>query len=200
MTMGTRIAVMRGGCLQQCAAPQTVYDEPDNIFVATFIGSPMMNLLQGRIERDGNALRCVLGDQQLPVAGRNGLVAALDGYAGAEVAVGVRPEHLGDPTEAPADRPRLRGRVTFVELLGAERLVQMELDVKPAVADQVLEVARDVDAIAAAEILGRSKSDRALVTARYDAHARISPGDLIEAAVRIERLHFFDLTTGRAIR
>ena len=53
MTMGTRIAVMRGGRLQQCGAPQTVYDEPDNIFVATFIGSPMMNVLQGRIERDG---------------------------------------------------------------------------------------------------------------------------------------------------
>ena len=57
-----------------------------------------------------------------------------------------------------------------------------------------------MDATAAAEILERAKSEQALVTARYDAHARVSPGDLIETAVRVERLHFFDLTTGRAIR
>ena len=200
MTMGTRIAVMSGGRLQQCGAPQTVYDEPDNIFVGTFIGSPMMNVLQGRIEWDGRALQCVLGDQRLRLTGTNGLGSALEAYAGADVAVGVRPEHLGDPTEGPADRPRLRGRVKFVELLGAERMVQIELDVKPVVGDQVLEVARDVDATAVGEILGRAKSEQALVSARFDAHARVSPGDLIEAAVRIERLHFFDLTTGRAIR
>ena len=114
--------------------------------------------------------------------------------------MGVRPEHLGDPAEGPPDRPRLRGQVRFVELLGAERMVQIQLDVKPVVVDQVLEVARDVDAAAAGEILGQTKSDQALVTARYDSHARVSPGDLIEVAVRIERLHFFDLTTGRAIR
>jgi multiple sugar transport system ATP-binding protein len=200
MTMGTRIAVMRGGHLQQCGAPQTVYDEPDNIFVATFIGSPMMNVLQGRIERDGRALQCVLGDQRLPITGTDGFGSALDAYAGTDVAVGVRPEHLGDPTEGPSDRPRLRGRVKFVELLGAERMVQIQLDVKPAVVEQVLEVARDLDATAAGEILGQAKAEQALVTARFDAHARVSPGDLVEAAVRIERLHFFDLTTGRAIR
>ena len=88
----------------------------------------------------------------------------------------------------------------FVELLGAERLVQIELDAKPLVADEVLEVAQDVDATAAGEILGLAESDKALVTARFDPHANIEPGDLVEAAVRIERLHFFDLTTGHAIR
>ena len=118
MTMGTRIAVMRDGFLQQQGPPQTLYDEPDNLFVATFVGSPGMNLLQGRIERDGDTLQCVLGDQRLPVTGTNGLVATLAGYAGTDVAVGVRPEHLSDPAEGPRDRPRLRGRVRFVELLG----------------------------------------------------------------------------------
>ena len=200
MTMGTRIAVMRGGFLQQQGPPQTLYDEPDNLFVATFVGSPGMNLLRGRIERDDGTLQCVLGDQRLPVPGTNSLVAALARYVGAEVAVGVRPEHLGDPGQGPADRPRLRGRVRFVELLGAERLVQIQLDVKPVVADEVLEVAQDVDPTAAGEILGLARSDQSLVTARFDAHANVDPGDLVEAAVRIERLHFFDLTTGRAIR
>ncbi len=200
MTMGNRIAVMRGGRLQQCGAPQTVYDEPDNIFVATFIGSPMMNILQGRIEYDGNALRCVLGDQQLPLGETNGSAAALAGYAGADVAVGIRPEQLGDPAESPSDRPRLRGRVKVVELLGAERLVQIQLDVRSVVPDEVLELARDVDATVAAEIIGRAKSDQTLVTARFDAQARIVPGDLTEVAVRVDRLHFFDLETGNAIR
>jgi multiple sugar transport system ATP-binding protein len=200
MTMGTRIAVMRGGLLQQQGPPQTLYDEPDNLFVATFVGSPGMNLLRGRIERDGGTLQCVLGDQRLPVPGRNGLVAALARYAGADVAVGVRPEHLSDPADGPADRPRLRGRVKFVELLGSECLVQIQLDVKPVVADEVLEVAHDVDPTAAGEILGLARSDQSLVTARFDAHAKVDPGDLVEAAVRIERLHFFDLSTGQAIR
>ncbi len=157
MTMGTRIAVMRGGVLQQCGAPQTIYDEPDNIFVATFIGSPRMNVLQGRIERDGGLLHCVLGDQRLPVTGANGPVGALEAYSGADVAVGVRPEDLGDPAEGPPDRPRLRGRVKLVELLGAERLVQIQLDVQPVVVDQVLEVARDVDATAVGEIPERDE-------------------------------------------
>jgi multiple sugar transport system ATP-binding protein len=200
MTMGTRIAVMRGGRLQQCGAPQTVYDKPDNIFVATFIGSPMMNVLQGRIEYDGRALQCVLGDQRLPLAGTNGFVSALAGYAGADVAVGLRPEHLGDPAESPSDSPRLRGRVKIVELLGAERLIQIQLDVRSVVVDEVLEVARNVDTTLAEEILGRAKSDKALVTARFDAHTKVDPGDLTEVAVRVDRLHFFDLKTGQAIR
>jgi multiple sugar transport system ATP-binding protein len=195
MTMGTRIAVMRGGLLQQQGPPQTLYDEPDNVFVATFVGSPGMNLLRGRIERDGDMLECLLGDQRLPVAGTGGLATALAAYTGADVAVGVRPEHLSDPAEGPADRPRLRGRVRFAELLGAERLVQIQLDVRPVAADDVLEVAT-----AAGEILGRAESDQTLVTARLDAHTNVDPGDVIEAAVRIERVHFFDLTTGLAIR
>ena len=57
-----------------------------------------------------------------------------------------------------------------------------------------------MDATAADEIVGRTKADRALVTARFDAHAKVEPGDLVETAVRVEWLHFFDLTTGRAIR
>ena len=200
MTMGTRIAVMRDGVLQQQGPPQVLYDEPDNLFVATFVGSPMMNLLEGRIERDRDALVCVLGDQRLPVAGTNGLAATLGGYVGTDVALGVRPEHLGDPAESPRDHPRLRGRVTFVELLGAERLVQIRLDAKPVAADRLLEVARDVDPTAAEVILGRAKSEQALVTARFDAHARVNSGDLAEVAVRTEHVQFFDLATGRAIR
>ena len=199
MTMGSRIAVMRDGLLQQQGPPQELYDEPDNLFVAAFVGAPAMNLLQGRIERDGTGLRCVIGDQQLPVTGANGSGSAVAAYAGADVAVGIRPEHLGDPVARP-DRPRLHGQVKFAELLGAERLLQIELDARPVVADELLELAHDADETAASEILRESESGRALVTARFDAHTGAGPGELTEVAVAAERLHFFDLATGRAIR
>jgi multiple sugar transport system ATP-binding protein len=194
MTMGTRIAVLRGGVLQQEGPPQQVYDEPNNLFVAAFIGAPAMSLLQARIERNGAGVNCLVGEGRLPAP--PGL-AVLDG---AEVAVGLRPEILLDPAQAAPDAPRLNGRVRFVELLGAERLVQIELDARPVVADEVLEVARDVDPAAAGGPLLEARADRALVTARFDAHARVDPGDVVEVAVAPERLHFFDLATGRTIR
>jgi multiple sugar transport system ATP-binding protein len=199
MTMGTRIAVMRDGVLQQLGPPQELYDEPGNLFVAAFVGSPAMNLLQGRIERDGNGLAVLLGDKRLPLAADNG-AEALTAYAGADVAVGIRPEHLGDPAEAPERRPRLLGRVGFVERLGPERLVQLELTARPVVADELLEIARDADETAASEIVRGSERGQALVTARFAAHAPIEPGDRAEVAVTVEHLHFFDLKTGAAIR
>jgi multiple sugar transport system ATP-binding protein len=158
MTMGTRIAVLSAGVLQQAGPPQALYDGPANLFVATFLGSPVMNLLRGRIERDGPALHCALGEQRLPVGGTNGSVEALSAYVGAEVAVGIRAEHVGDPAAGRLDRPRLRGRVRFVELLGAERLVQVELPATHVV------VASDTV---------ETKPHDALVTARFDAHAAI---------------------------
>ena len=200
MTMGTRIAVLRDGLLQQEGPPQELYDRPDNLFVAAFIGSPAMNLLQGRIEQDGEALRCVIGDQMLPVSEPDGSAAALAAYKGADVAVGIRPEHIGDPAAGAPDRPRLRGQVKFAELLGAERLIQIELEARPVVADEVLEVARDSDEAAASQILRESARGHAVVTARFDAHAGAAPGELTEIAVTSERLQFFDLATGKAIR
>ncbi len=79
-------------------------------------------------------------------------------------------------------------------------LVRIELDVKSIVADEVPEVGRHVDTTTATEIPSGANRDRALVTARFDAHASIDHGDLAEVAVTTERLHFFDLATGRAIR
>jgi multiple sugar transport system ATP-binding protein len=183
MTIGTRIAVLRDGVLQQQGPPQTIYDEPNNVFVATFIGSPGMNLLRGRIEREGNKLVCVLDDRRVPVATGNGSRAALAAYAGGEAVVGVRPEHLRESDAS--DAPRLRGRVRFAELLGAEQLVQVELD-----------EAWTLDPEASPGAAPR----RAVVTARFDAHSPVRLGDATEVAIATERLQFFDLKTGWAIR
>src|SRR6266508_819812 len=107
MTLGDRVAVMRSGVLQQVAEPQELYDRPANLFVAGFIGSPAMNLLQGGFRAHGDGLRLTLGDQHLTVPGtllrqRPGL----HGYLDRPVAVGIRPEDLADAalTGAPDDQ------------------------------------------------------------------------------------------------
>jgi ABC-type sugar transport system ATPase subunit len=121
MTMGHRIAVMRDGLLQQCGTPQEVFDRPANLFVAGFLGSPPMNLLAGRVERDGDQLACRIGGQSLPLGPAQGPLAA---HAGRELTVGVRPEHL---EVAPAGAAGLAAGCLLIELLGSEQLVHAEL-------------------------------------------------------------------------
>src|SRR6185503_9057078 len=98
MTMGDRVAVLRRGLLQQFDAPQRLYERPANLFVASFIGSPAMNILEGTLERDGDAVVCRVGTAALTVTPEV-LAArpALPGYVGRAVAVGIRPEALDEP-------------------------------------------------------------------------------------------------------
>jgi multiple sugar transport system ATP-binding protein len=173
MTMGTRIAVLRDGTLQQCGAPQALYDEPDNLFVATFIGSPPMNVLPGRLEREGEMLSCVVAGQRLPLDAHTS-APLLQRPADRAVLVGVRAEHLTEATgPAVEGRPRLRGRVRFAELLGAEQLVRVELG---------------------------EGTEAAVVTARLDAHARVALGSEIELLVKVDEIRLFDPVSGRSIR
>src|SRR5207302_9781988 len=106
MTMGDRVAVMRGGVLQQEGDPQTVYDRPRNLFVASFIGSPPMNLVQAQLDRgDAENLVARIGGQEIEVPRE--LVAArpaLERYAGRTVGLGIRPEHVREPREGAARR------------------------------------------------------------------------------------------------
>jgi multiple sugar transport system ATP-binding protein len=135
MTMGTRVAVLRDGVLQQVDTPQRLYDEPVNQFVATFIGSPAMNLLAGTVEvADGGEVALRLGTQRLALDDR--VVAthpALRSLAGERVAVGIRPEAFADVTTepgTPADRV-LEATVDLVESLGAETMVHVALTDPP---------------------------------------------------------------------
>ena len=113
MTMGDRIVVMRKGVLQQQGPPEPLYDEPANLFVAEFIGSPAMNLFRARLEDDA----VVLGDQRADAAGRAARRAARACLVpGSEVALGVRPEHLVDAASDPG-LPTLRAEVRFTESL-----------------------------------------------------------------------------------
>ena len=125
MTMGDRVAVLLGGVLQQCAAPQVLYERPINIFVAAFIGSPAMNMYEGALTQDGTAIS--LGSQRLALSEEvRRARPALAAYRGRPVVVGIRPEHIS--AAGPGDTAVLRGNVELLEALGSELLVHFSLD------------------------------------------------------------------------
>jgi multiple sugar transport system ATP-binding protein len=202
MTMGDRVAVMRRGLLQQFDAPQRLYERPANLFVASFIGSPAMNVLEGSLEREGDSLICRVGTTALALP-REVLSArpALAHHVGRQVAIGIRPEALDEPGRRDgADGGRLTGRVRAVEALGPEQLVHVEIDAKPVLVEDVLEGLVDVDeARELAEIKPDVDGSRAQVVARLDASARVRPDEPIELAVDLRHLHFFELASGEAI-
>ena len=193
MTMGDRIAVMRKGVLEQQGSPQTLYNEPANLFVAQFIGSPAMNLFRATLDRADGRLILVLGDQKLALPNR----PQLAGHR--EVAVGIRPEHLRDGATAPAELPRLRAEVTLVETLGPERLVHVTLNARPVVTADVLDVVRDMDASMASELSEHAGETTSRAIARFEADAAVAAGEVRELAVVPEKLRFFDLENSAAI-
>ncbi len=203
MTMGDRVAVMRKGELQQMGEPQKLYDSPTNLFVASFIGSPAMNIFEAKVERRGAGLAVGFGDQELPVpddvARRR---PALAGYAGRTLAVGIRPEHLEDAAVARNGGAKLRGRVLVTEALGSEILAHVELAAKPVVTDEVVEgaVVLEEERPVAADLMGdHGNGNKTTFVGRFDPASRVKPDSDVELVVDTEKLQFFDLETGYAI-
>jgi multiple sugar transport system ATP-binding protein len=197
MTMGTRIAVMRRGKLQQFGPPQELYDRPANLFVASFMGSPAMNLLEADVVAANGDVALRIGDQELPLpAEATAERPSLRSYLGRTVAAGFRPEHLR-PAGAEA-APRLRGSVKLVEALGSELLAHVETSGKVAVSEEVLEgsavEAEEEEVLFAVE--GRGG---AVVVARVDPDTPMEAGDSIELAINVRKLRLFDLESGAAI-
>jgi multiple sugar transport system ATP-binding protein len=204
MTMGDRVAVMRRGELQQLAPPQKLYDSPVNLFVASFIGSPQMNLLEAEIQRRGDSLVARFGNQELEIPDAvTGRRPALAGYAGRSVALGIRPEHMEDASIESDGRPTLLGRVRLTEALGSELLAHVEIDGKTVVREEVLEgVIVEAEEAAVAEDLMTHGADarQTTIVGRFDAGSRVKPDEEVEVSVETERLQFFDLDTGFAIQ
>ncbi|RKS76964.1 multiple sugar transport system ATP-binding protein [Actinomadura pelletieri DSM 43383] len=193
MTMGTRIAVLRGGLLQQEGTPELVYSRPANMFVATFIGSPGMNLLSCPMVSDAPGdLHCVVGDQRIPVPAKSrGL---LERFAGKEIVLGVRPEKLTDAPARANGTGRLRGEVTVVEMLGHERLIQVEVPGRPVAADPEIENTRRPDRN------GSATPGTVTVYARFSPSSTVKPTETVDIPIDPTDLHFFDPETGEAIR
>ena len=193
MTMGHRVAVMRAGVLQQVDTPQRLYDFPGNLFVASFVGSPAMNLIDVGLERDGGTLVCRSGDVELDVPAD--VVARrpeLEQYIGRRIALGIRPEALSESSADP-DAPRLRGRALLVEALGAESLAHVEVSGTP------LDRPELVDVSASQAHLLPVDERTATILARLEHDTAVKPGHIVDLAVDVRRLHFFDLDSGAAI-
>jgi multiple sugar transport system ATP-binding protein len=178
MTMGDRVAVLRGGVLQQAAPPRELYNRPANLFVASFIGSPSMNLYPARLDIVGDTAELIVGSQRLtlpPAVVKQS--TELTSFNASELIVGIRPEVLTDPasTGTPAaPGASLTADVELVEVLGTEQLVHFQLDVPRA-------------------------GDEPAGVARVGPRATIRPHTRAVLAVDTERLHFFDPATGAAI-
>ena len=204
MTMGDRVAVLRRGLLQQFDAPQRLYEQPGNLFVASFIGSPAMNVVEAAVEKDGDGVACRIGPAVLQLP-RETLSdrPALDAYTGRTIALGMRPEALDEPGRRNGDeRGRLRGIVRAVEALGPEQLAHVEIEARPVLVEDVLEglVETQEEAEELAEIKGEAEGDHALLVARLDASASVRPDDVVDLTVDLRKLHFFDLDSGATIR
>jgi multiple sugar transport system ATP-binding protein len=194
MTMGDRVAVMRGGKLVQVDTPQALYDRPANLFVAGFIGSPAMNLLRARLGRENGSFTADIGSWTLSLPERCLPQSAL-GHVGRDVILGIRPEHLYDA--ALTDRghcPTLTAPVALAEPVGAEVITHFELDVPPVVTPETIELARDAGTDDVATDEG------ATLTARLDPRTNAIVGNVVTLAVDPEHVYFFDAETEQAIR
>jgi multiple sugar transport system ATP-binding protein len=184
MTLGDRVAVLRRGVLQQCDTPQALFEAPANLFVAAFIGSPAMNLVEADVhsgEARFGACRLALG----PGAGLHG-----------RVILGLRPHdlQLAGPGTDPA-WPRIAGRVEVVEELGTETQLVLGIDAPRLRADAVRDA---LDAAPGDDVL-LADEDSATLTAVVDPRTRLSNGRTVELAIDPARLHAFDPGTGAAI-
>ena len=196
MTMGHRVAVMHQGALQQIDAPQRLYDEPANLFVAGFIGTPPMNFFAADLRVAEGRVTVSLDGQELPVPdGALERYRALPSYNGRSVAMGIRSEDL-HPADQRPELPRITARLELIEALGSETMAFFRIDartirsVAAATGDAVEEVVGD-EGIAAA---------RPNLVAAFPPRVALAIGDDVAVGVDVEHAHFFDEETGAALR
>jgi multiple sugar transport system ATP-binding protein len=189
MTMGDRVAVIKDGYLQQVDTPQNLYDRPVNVFVAAFIGSPSMNLFDGRLAVVGDSATVTLGSQTISLgAGVLAARPALRNYDGRNVVVGIRPEDFEDIEFAgDATGRTLTAPVKLIEALGSELMVHFSMDA-PTVDSG------DPDAPETQPVDGQANA-----VGRFNPRSRVRSGDTATIAVSTENLHFFDAESRLAI-
>ncbi len=184
MTLGDRVAVMRAGVLQQVGAPGELYDNPANIFVAGFIGSPAMNFLPAQVE--GQTLKLPIGDVPAP--------AGVD-VAGKNLVAGIRPESFEDAALVGDARSRgivFKAKVDLIESMGAEKYAYFDTE-GGVESEELAELAAD------AGLGDVPTSAEHTAVARLEAISEIKRGDEAELWVDTEKLHLFDADTGQSL-
>jgi multiple sugar transport system ATP-binding protein len=198
MTMGDRVCVLRGGLLQQAASPQELYERPANLFVAEFIGSPAMNLVQAELATENGRVKARFrsGSLTVPEAVRRAR-PGLQAYAGRRVIVGIRPEDLEDAALARSDDGDvIPVQVDIREDMGAEVYAHFRLDADPVDSEEVLEAMEEQDVAGA--VRERMRGGVPFI-ARLERGTQAREGDRLDVAVDTGRLHFFDPETGAGI-
>jgi len=197
--MGDRVAVIKQGRLQQVDIPQVLYDEPVNLFVAGFIGSPAMNMIEATLDRDASGwgvsfagIRLALDDET--VSHR----AALGRFEGRQVIVGIRPEDMEDAAIHDDARPDrlLAARVDLREALGSEVLIHFTVDAPPVLTEDTRELARDAGV---GELESERHEGRSPFVARLSPRTEAQERQDIQLVVDTSRMHFFDPETGSGI-
>jgi multiple sugar transport system ATP-binding protein len=196
MTMGDRVAVMNQGLLQQVDTPQRLYDQPANLFVAGFIGTPPMNLIEADVSVEGDAVSFVIGGQRLPVPQaalkRYPAIGAVDGR---RVVVGLRPGDLHLARDRP-DLPTLTARLELVEVLGSESIAYFRIDamaIRPEGVDEETDDEMDGEGVTAAR-----PNFVASVPAESAYGLEIDTD--VPIAVDAAKLHAFDQESGEPLR
>jgi multiple sugar transport system ATP-binding protein len=201
MTMGDKVAVMRRGLLQQVAEPQALYDSPANLFVAGFIGSPAMNMVQATLVGENGTTRVEFGGLRLDLQD-----SALDDrpalrdYVGRKLAIGLRPEDIEDPEYLPPGAPdaRIPVMVEVREAMGPEIFAHFTVDAPPVLTEDTRDLAAD-RGLNSEELEGEAERGSAKFVARLNPRTSAVRGKAMELAIDVRRLQFFDLETGRAI-
>jgi multiple sugar transport system ATP-binding protein len=173
-----------------------------NLFVGGFIGSPAMNLVEATIERRNGSLAVQIGEHPLTLTDE--LLAyrpALEQYVGRKVVLGIRPENLEDAAlepDTPEDQ-RMRGVVVLREPLGSEIVAHFTVGARPALTEDVRELARDVGQESAVQAAEAEASGETTMVGRFGPRSRVKNGDTVDVAVETGALHFFDLESGLGI-
>jgi multiple sugar transport system ATP-binding protein len=202
MTMGTQVAVMKGGDLQQVDTPDTLYTRPANIFVAGFIGSPAMNFVQARLSSSADALYVDFADVRLRVhrevaESKPGLAR----YRERPVVLGIRPDATEDAAiarDAPADQ-MLSAVAQLRETVGSEAFIHFTLDAPPVVTEDTKELASDTGSEMLEKLEEEASDSRTQFVARTHARSRAREGEQVDLVVDTRELHFFDPETGAGI-
>jgi multiple sugar transport system ATP-binding protein len=191
MTLGDRVAVMRSGVIQQVDSPKNLYERPENLFVAGFIGSPSMNFLPARLE--GDLIRMPFGDAPLPPQVR----ARLRGNGNArDVIAGVRPEHFEDADVEP-DRKGLRFTVplSVVESMGSELYAYFDVESGQIESADLADLAAD----AGMEDLPQHGGDSQQVVARLSSASRAQANGRVNLVLDMAELQLFDPAGGMSL-
>jgi multiple sugar transport system ATP-binding protein len=202
MTMGDRVAVIRKGVLQQVDTPQYLYDHPNNLFVAGFIGSPAMNMVEADLVGSDASTSVEFGGSRLDLP--DDVLRerpALRSFMGRSVILGIRPEDMEDAqlvSDAPAGS-RMRSDVLLREALGADVLAHIRVKAPLVLTEDARELAHDVGQEALEVAEHRASAGESVFIARLNPRTTAKAGGQIELVVDVNRMHFFDPETGLGI-